>query len=499
MEYFDDISLIVFTAAEIIIQFVVVIHILLTKHEESASAILWLLVVLFFPVFGVIMYLIFGINRVNTLGISIKLANEQMNAHKNEPFRNKLAHYFEEQHKFIARNDKTNWGTVSYNRTIDRLLPETLPLRGNNLELLKDGNMAYPRMIEAMEKAGKNIHLQSFIIMNDEIGTEIFDILERKAEQGIDVKVLYDRFGSGQAIITHFFRKYSKKIPKLKILPFARVNLFTPWRIQLRNHRKLLVVDGETAFIGGINISSENVTPSAALKDKYIHDLHCKVEGPCVGYLQFSFLRDWCYASATQPSSVFTQEHFPMPEDKGEAIVRVIDSGPGHNHEASEKIFFTATATAKKYIWIMTPYFVPDISFIKALCMTAARDVEVRLIVPKKNNHWYVQYAAQSLYQALLSNGVRIFEKKGSFSHAKAMIVDGEWGFMGSSNCDVRSFRLNYELDFVISTGEFLGDLHAQFEEELSESEEVSLNRIYNKKLQLQLIENLCSLLIPVL
>jgi cardiolipin synthase len=278
-----------------------------------------------------------------------------------------------------------------------------------------------------------------------------------------------------------------------------RINLLAPWRIQLRNHRKLLVVDGRIGFIGGINISSENVRRHTSLREEYIHDLHCKVLGPAVGELQLSFMRDWSFAAKMPPSEIFTGEYFPSIDECGNSIMRVVYTGPGQNPSASEKVFFTAASTAKKYIWIMTPYFVPDKPFIRAVKMAEARGVDVRVIVPKNNNHWYVDYACKSLYRTLLESGVRIFEKTGTFSHVKAMIVDGEWGQMGSSNCDVRSFKLNFELDFAVYCGEFMRDLHAQFEEELEESEEVFLSSVLRKKKHVELVENLCSLLTPVL
>lgn len=336
--------------------------------------------------------------------------------------------------------------------------------------------------------------------MNDEIGKAIFDLLARKASDGVKVKVIYDRFGSSHAIMSHFFRKYSGKIPNLQIKSFMRINLFTPWRIQLRNHRKLLVVDGKTAFIGGINISSNNITGIDSTKYKYIHDLHCRIEGTAVGELQFSFLRDWCYATDFPPSRIFTEENFPaLDAVSGDSTVRIIDTGPGQNPEASQKVFFTAASAAQKYIWIMTPYFVPDKPFISALGMAAARGVDVKLIVPRNNNHWFVDFACKSLYEKLISNGIRIFEKMGSFSHVKAMIVDGEWIMMGSSNCDVRSFRLNFELDFVAYGGEFISDVREQFLKELYESIEVLPSDLKDKKFLREIAENICSLLTPIL
>ncbi len=480
------------------VDIVAMIHILMNKHEEPVSAILWLFVVFTFPVVGVMLYLIAGINRTKTLGPKIALANERITAQQKHELDDVIEGLSASRQRFIF-SDKQPKNTMDFNQTADRLLPGTSALVGNELELLCDGTAAYPKMLEAIKKARHNIHLQTFIIHNDAMGKEILDTLEQKAREGVDVKVLYDKFGSMPAGWSHLFKRYMKhKLPNLQIIPFSVANIFAPWRVQLRNHRKLLITDGKIAFVGGINISSENDI-RIARKDKYIHDLHCRIIGPAVTSLQLSFLRDWHYAAKIKASEVFLPDYFPPVRTKGESIVRIIDSGPGQRYGAAEKMFLTAAATTKKSLLIMTPYFTPDKSFITALTMAAARGVEVKIILPKRNNHWYAQYASRSLYPHLLKNGVKIFEKLGVFSHSKAMLVDKKWACMGSSNCDVRSFRLNYEMDFVASEGKFINDLAAQFKRELADAEEILLEQIQHKKLPLRLLENLCSLLIPVL
>lgn len=481
------------------IDMIAAIHILMYKHEEPTSAILWFFVVFSFPIFGVILYLIFGINRIKTFGLKIALANERINTEQKKRVHTVINNLFASRDKFIYQDYQKLKNTMEYNKAIDRLLPGTIPICGNKLELLRDGTTAYPKMLAAIKNAKHNIHLQSFIIHNDVIGKEILDALEQKAAAGVNVKVLYDKFGSMKAALSFFFTKYKKdKNPNLHMQPFAFVNIFAPWRVQLRNHRKVLVVDGKVAFIGGINISSENDL-RVCKKDKYIHDLHCQIQGPAVTILQLTFLRDWHYAAKIPASEIFQPKYFPNMKECGNSIVRIVDSGPGQRDAATEKVFLTAAATAKKSLWIMTPYFTPDKSFITALTMAAARGVNVSIIVPKHNNHWYAQFASRSLYNSLLRNNVQIFEKAGVFSHSKAMFIDDKWAYMGSSNCDVRSFRLNYELDFVVSQDKFIEDLHGQFLQEFAQSEEVLLATIQQKKLPIRLLENLCSLLIPVL
>lgn len=483
----------------VVIDIITMIHILMHKHEEPTSALMWMFVVFGFPIIGVIFYLIAGINRMETLGFKIALANEKINDQQKKQVDAVIESLFATRKKFIFREHKHRKNTMDVSQTLDGFLPNTNSFIGNKLQLLRDGTAAYPKMLQAIKAAKHNIHLQSFIIHNDAVGKEILDTLEDKAAEGVEVKVLYDKFGSMKAGWSHLFRRYLKrKDPNLNMRPFSVANIFAPWRIQLRNHRKLLVVDGKTAFIGGVNISSANDIHKVN-KDKYIHDLHCKITGPAVMPLQLSFLRDWHYATKIKASEIFKMQYFPKMNLKGDAIVRIIDSGPGQRDGATAKLFLTAAATAKKSLWLMTPYFTPDTAFITGLKMAAARGVDVKIIVPKKNNHWYAQLASRSLYKGLLTNRVTILEKTGVFSHSKATLVDGKWAFMGSSNCDVRSFKLNYELDFAVTDKDFIADLKQQFEQEISKSVEVSLSQLHQKKMIVRLIENLCSLLIPVL
>ncbi|MEM4248597.1 MAG: cardiolipin synthase, partial [Candidatus Nanoarchaeia archaeon] len=487
---------------------------IMNKHDRPHGAILWIMVVMNIPIIGILLYVLFGINRIKSTGIAVNMAHRIMLEKKKklasigkngteiisgkideEINKALLSHAKEQQnHIYYAKDQEYEL----FNMALDRTIPDSIPLAGNKLELLSDGTKAYPRMLEEINSAKSSIHLQSFIIMNDPVGREILGALEKKSrEEGVEVKVLYDRFGSFKARM--LFRQYQSSSNTFSIKPFAPLFSFRmPWTVQLRNHRKLLVIDGNRAFIGGINISSNNDSRWAK-KDKYIHDLHCFIKGPAVGELQFAFLKDWFYATAEPIHNILKEKYFPILKKEGDSVVRVISSGPGQEFEATEKVFMCALMTAQKQIWIMTPYFVPDTPFCKAACAAVAKGVEIKILVPRKNNHWYVQFASQSLYPQLLEAGIRIFEKEGSFSHAKAMLVDGAWGYMGSSNCDVRSFRLNFELDFVVSKGRFLEDLHLQFLSEFAEAKEVRFEEAINKNIFQKFAENSCSLLTPIL
>ena len=489
----------------------IILHILFTMRDDSERASLWIILVLCLPVLGIILYLLAGITRRNTLGKRISHAVEEFLKNRDEAEHRSLKDYRDAMKHFISRSDAAE-DTMDHRRMLDSLLyaaledpasasmiPGTIPLKGNRLELLCDGSAAYPAMIECIRSARHNINMQTFIFADDRIGRIMMSELKKKALEGVQVRVICDRFGSFKSLFSLFFLPYLKKTPNLKMIPFSNASLLTPWRIQLRNHRKLLIVDGRTAFIGGLNISEENFKWMTS-PEKEIHDFHCRLTGPAVGELQYAFLCDWFYASHEKnKEDLFTRDYFPMPEKCGDSIVRAVASGHGYLFEGSEKVFFTAASTAKKSIWIISPYFAPSKDFSKALRMASARGVDVRLIVPRNNNHWYVKLAARSFYESLIGNGVRVFERLGTFTHAKAMLVDGAWAYFGSSNCDIRSFRLNYELDLLVSQGDFTGALHRQFLEELKNSEEMGEAYLASRSCPQKLLESICALMTPVL
>ena len=479
----------------ITLDIIIIIHIIINKHSEPTSAILWIFIVVDFHLLGILVYLILGINRVKSKWLSVDKHTKSMRASR--IFKGPLSAFLHELTKFQLSSKSGSMPEYQY--ILDRIVPKSIPVTGNKVDLLIDGTYAYPRMCQEIKKAKHHVNLQSYIINNDVVACKIFSLLEEKAKEGVKVKVLFDALGSSKAYKAHFFKHWSVKHPNFKIIPFSRLNLLTPYRIQMRNHRKLLVCDGKVAFIGGINISSENDI-NLTLKNRHIHDLHCRIEGPAVGDLQYTFLKDWSLASKTPPLELLSKtNYFPIPKHCGDASIRVITSGPGQSDLASKKLFMTAATSAQKSLWIMTPYFVPDSAFLQTLCMASARNVDIRVIIPQNNNHWYVRYACRSLYSLLLRYNIRIFEKTGNFSHVKAMIIDGQWAAMGSSNCDVRSFKLNYELDCIIEGSKFISDLHNQFQQELSNSVEIDWTSRKKRSFNERLLEDFCSLFTPVL
>ncbi len=474
----------------------IVIHILLTKHEEPVSAVAWLMAVILSPVAGLTCYLLFGINRLHNTGKKVNISANLFGSTVKRETAKKL---LKELKKFILPPAAMPEVPL-FHKSLNSLLPETVVTIGNQGKLLQDGSMAYPEMYKAISNAQHSIHLQSYIIMNDQVGQEMFELLAHKASQGIRIRVIYDTVGSFKSIFSHFFLRYTRRHPNLKVRAFMKFNIFMPWRIQLRNHRKLLIVDGKIAFIGGINISAGNLPqPEGIPKRRDIHDLHCRIQGPAVIELQKNFLRDWAFVTEDTSDNLIHPEDFPPPRAYGNNHIRVIDSGPGQNDAASEKAFMTAASTAQQKLIIMTPYFVPGPLFVSTLSMAVARGVEVIIIVPENNNNLIVRAASRSIYQQLIRAGVKLYEKRGIFSHIKATLIDDRWMIMGSSNCDSRSFRLNYELDFCVEEGELVAALKRQLEKELQHSRPIAQHDEELRPIYLRLLDNACSLLTPIL
>ena len=482
----------VWLGLQVIIVLLAVADIVYTQRDETDRTLLWLLLLATQPIIGFLLYILFGRSRKDTVGR--RIAFSAVEFRRKILSRTKQKVYFSAIRNFLPDYSQFN-DIYKTSRTLDRLLPETMPLMGNKVVLLHDGTDAYPAMLEAIKNAKKTIFLQSFIIANDSTGKTLFHELRKKAEEGVEIRVLYDGFGSFFPSFSKLFRNINNNLPNFQIRPFSFSNRLMQWNLQLRNHRKLLITDSTTAFMGGINISSKNLFHCS---DRFIHDLHFKVEGPAVSELLAVFLRDWYYV--TKGKDLCFQHFTPQVlKSRGDTIIRVAASGFGQLPEGSANVFRTAAATSEDTLWIISPYFVPDAPFVQSLCMAAARGIDVRIILPQRNNHFYVKMASRSLYAELLSGGVRIFERENVFIHTKAMLVDRKWAMIGSSNCDIRSFRLNLELDAIVRGEQITDKLYKLFKNEMEESTEIFLADIERKNYFVRVAENICGLFAPVL
>ncbi len=474
----------------------VVFHCLKTRRE-STSALLWIFVAWSFPVIGALLYAVFGINRVGLKAWRKQRADSAFLAARESREDEALPMaYWRAVHRATAA-EPADPAAAEFNRTMNRLMPDHPLLGGNLLRPLVDGDEAYPAMRAAIRNARHHIHLQSFIIGHDALSREFLDLLADKARGGVAVRVLYDQFGSTGAVLARAFARYTG-IPRLRFHGWTQANMFKrQFQVNLRNHRKILVVDGEEAFFGGINIRGENVSQAGR---PAIRDYHTAARGPIVQELQYSFLRDWYFATEEDPEILLQQAHFPRVAAVGSALARLVNSGPTPDEmENVADVFFECLVSARKQLLVVTPYFVPPQDILRAFRAAASRGVDVRLLAPKINNHLYAGLAGKALYEELLLAGVRIFERPPPFMHAKALIMDDKLALVGSANLDVRSLRLNYETNLLVFDDAYVNALKRIVLADFTQGKELNLAAWQRRPASRRLLENFCHLLMPVL
>lgn len=370
---------------------------------------------------------------------------------------------------------------------------------GNKLVLLQDGPATYQAMFAAIRKAKDHINLETYIIEDDEIGRQFADLLLKKQAKGVQVNLIYDSVGS-RSTPKEFFKRLADG--GIQVLEFNPINPLAgnkkEWLLNNRDHRKLLVVDGRIAFLGGINISesysSNPSTPSAKKKEGIAtgwRDTHLQIEGPVVAEFQKLFLDTW----AKQKGQPLAQKnYFPKLRAQGDGIVRAIGSAAADSQSVIYLTLLSAIANAQQRVYLTNAYFVPDPQLLKSLIDAAQRGVDVRLILPSYSDSWTVFHAGRSHYAKLLRAGVKIYERRGTVMHSKTASIDGVWSTVGSTNLDWRSFLHNDELNAIILGHDFARQMDVMFAKDLSESDAIDLDHWNRRSLILRLKEGLARL-----
>jgi cardiolipin synthase len=468
----------------------------LKTRKEASSALLWMFLSWMLPVIGPLMYLSFGVNRVHDKGFRKHVADQKLLAMRRAREDDCLPlAYWRSVHEAV-RGEPDSEFDRQLNRAMNSLIPDHPMLGGNEISTLVDGAETYPRMLDAIRHAKHHVHLQSFIIANDTVGRQFMDLLKEKAEAGVLVRVMFDRFGSTRAFLSGFFRPY-ERIRNMRIVGWTQANILKrQFQLNLRNHRKVLVIDGQHAFCGGINLCKDNIAED---ERQSIRDYHFEIRGPMVQELQYTFMRDWYFMTEEDPESLLQEVYYPRIQPSGKSMMRLVNSGPTSEMARIADVFFMCITAADKQVLIATPYFVPTPDIVRAMRTAALRGVDVKLVVPQKNNHVYAGLAGCALYEELMEAGVRIFERRPPFTHAKALIVDDTYAVVGTANLDVRSLRLNYETNIAVSSDEFVEELKCIVLDDIALSDEIRLNVWRNRSASRQLAENFCSLLTPIL
>jgi cardiolipin synthase len=457
-------------------------HAILHKRHPRA-AILWVGLIWLSPLMGAAFYWLFGINRIRRRASAVKhvagaqpMASGQQDGCQPSP---------------AAISDIVDTlphlqSLIRYGATICAcpLLP------GNHIELLQNGLQAHPAMLDAVDQAKHSISLLSYIFDHDVTGKELVEALARAVGRGVQVRVLVDAVGS-----RYSFPSIQEALKKAKIPHSLFMQTLLPWRMaymNLRNHRKIMVVDGITGFTGGMNIRHSNMLPHDRLQGT--QDLHFRVTGPLVAQMQSVFADDWSFS---ENETLEGETWFPELSPQGNTWARGIADGPDEDFERIQWILLGAISHAKHSIQILTPYFVPDETIISALVVAMRSGVRIDIVLPGKSNLRMVQWASMAQLKPLLDHGLHVYLSPPPFDHSKLMIVDQAWVLFGSSNWDARSLRLNFEFNAEAYDAALAQVLARVFESKRKKAHRLDARTFSQRHLAVRLRDGMARLLAP--
>ncbi|MBX3442066.1 MAG: PLDc N-terminal domain-containing protein [Planctomyces sp.] len=454
-------------------------HAVLYKRD-SRSAIGWVGFIWFVPIIGGLLYVWLGINRVQRHAKALRQPASLPRPCDGEHVLPPEAEAVRGVGERFAHLAKLVGQVTQY------------PLTGGNRIEILDRTTAYPQMLAAIEEARSSITLTTYIFDNDPAGQWFLEALARAVKRGVLVRVIIDDVGakySWPSIVRPLRRA---GVPVAEFMP-----KLTPWALRyanLRNHRKILVVDGQLGFTGGMNIRAGHSAQCTSAEP--IEDRHFRVEGPVIQQLQHTFAEDWFFCRGERLEG---EPWFVPLAPVGNTLARGIPDGPDEDFDNLKTTLLAALACAASSVHIVTPYFLPDASLITALNLAAMRGVQVDIILPSVNNLRLVQWASTAAYWQVLERGCRIWLSPPPFDHGKLMVVDGAWSLIGSSNWDPRSLRLNFEFNVECYDRPLAAALDKQFREKLKTARQISLEEVDSRSLPIRLRDGIARLASPYL
>lgn len=356
---------------------------------------------------------------------------------------------------------------------------------GNSVTLITEGDAFFTSIISSIENAQKSINLETYIFSSDSIGWLIAEKLGEKAAQGVEVNVVYDSVGSIAASSQMFSMMRKEGVEVIEYHPFVPWRRY--WGISFRDHRKILVIDGNRAFIGGINIGKEYA--GEKFEGGNWRDTHIMIEGPAVTDIQFFFMENWYRNGGAVMNS---RLYFPEIKDMGQKLLMILCASARRKVKPVHQSYISAIQNARNSIYITNAYFIPDAKIYRSLVKAAGRGVDVKIILPGISDIPFVKYASRYLYKRYMKKGIRIFEYSESVLHAKTAVIDGIWSTVGSSNLDRRSFRKNLEMNAVILDQSFGDEMETVFLRDIKKSNEITLEQFKKRSFIEFFIEWLC-------
>ena len=364
----------------------------------------------------------------------------------------------------------------------------------NDVQILVNGEEKFKKLKQDLRKAKDHIHLEYFVIIDDEVGSQIIEILCQKALEGVKVRMVYDDVGSDMT------SKTKKKLDKSKVehFPFMPV-IFTRFtsKFNYRDHRKIVVIDGVIGYVGGINLDRKY--DNTYDNDRYWRDTHVRIEGSAVGALQSSFLLCWEFVSTKEVEllDAFFPKHKPAPQKP--VAIQIAESGPDTDWENIMEAIFTGINSANDYIYITTPYLIPNGSILTALTTAARSGVDVRILIPYKSDSWPAQFASDSYIEGLLESRIKVYRYTRGFVHSKTLVIDDIFCSVGTANLDYRSFSINFEITALMFNESVTKKMKSIFLKDLNDSEEVILERWQERGVARKLQESFNRLWAPLL
>lgn len=430
--------------------------------REISATWAWLLVLFLLPIVGFVMYLFFGkklskqnifdLKSQETLGIS-EIANSQLEILGEGTvlpvFENNI--YLKDLATLFLESD------------------ESIITKGNKVELILDGKEKFDQLMEDILNAQHHIHMIYYIFKDDDLGQRVMNALIEKASQGIEVLVIYDAMGS-RTTSKKFWQDLEEAGGKA-VSFFSQSFGFINFRINYRNHRKIVVIDGVIGYVGGFNIGNEYLGIS---KMGYWRDSHLRIQGNAVLTLQSRFFIDWNAVVPETHGREYSESYFPISKSLGNTSMQIVSNGPDSDFQKIKMGFIKMISMAKESIYIQSPYFIPDESVLEALSIAALSGVDVRIMVPSKPDHPFVYRATEFYSKTIIESGVKVYIYQNGFLHAKTMVVDSLAATVGTSNFDVRSFKLNFEVNAFIYDAEFAKKMEAAYMEDIKDCTEAT-------------------------
>jgi len=452
---------------------IALILVVLSGRKEARATFSWVLVIIFFPYLGALLYLIFGNPRLKKL-VDVKLKSRRNVSVKK---------YFDKMPEYKSSR------LANLVETVTNLKPQLC----YDLELIPSATDKYSKLAKDLLNARHYILVEYYVFRQDETGDFFLKLLEYKAEQGVKVFFLYDGMGAIGITLKNYLKNL--KINGGKSAAFlSPLSYKSILRMNFRNHRKIVVVDGRVCYTGGINIGNEYI--GDLIGSTKWADAHVRFSGDAVYAVEEVFSEDWYFATGEDITDLLHKRHARVG---GDVNLHVIPSGPDQSNPLIYDTIFTTLSAAEKAIDIITPYLVPDQPIIQTLKNASKRGVKVRILLPGKNNHPFVAAAGRSYYEELVEAGVEIYETKNVMLHAKIIMIDGFWTTLGSANMDARSFRLNFELNVVIYSKKFASNTIDLIESYFEMANQIELYALHNKKFSNRIFEGACRTLSPVL